>query len=185
MNIGINCDNISWKDALDRLKAGNERYVSSGEFAGDVSKSIRQDKAEHGQRPFAIVIACSDSRVIPEAIFSCGIGDLFVIRVAGNVVGAHELASVEYAHEHLGVNLALVLGHTKCGAVGAAIHGETEGRVGTLTRDIREAIGSEQGEKIASKINADFQAEKLKKAFENLVTVSAVYDIASGKVDFE
>ena len=179
------CENISWQDALERLKQGNKRYAKSGEFSGDVSETIRQDKAEHGQRPFAIVVACADSRVIPEAIFACGIGDLFVIRVAGNVVGAHELASVEYAHEHLGVNLALVLGHTKCGAVGAAIHGDTEGRVGTLTRDIREAIGSEKGERVASKINADFQAEKLKKAFENLVTVSAVYDIASGKVDFE
>ena len=136
-------------------------------LTGAVDAHVRETLSS-GQSPFAVVVCCSDSRVIPEAIFACGIGDLFVIRVAGNVVGAHELASVEYAHEHLGVNLALVLGHTKCGAVGAAIHGDTEGRVGTLTRDIREAIGSEKGERVASKINADFQAEKLKKKLEKL-----------------
>ena len=178
-------ENISAQEALKKLKTGNERYATSGEFVGDVSKGIRQDRAQNGQHPFAIVITCSDSRVIPETIFSCGIGDLFVIRVAGNVVGANELASVEYAHEHLGVSLAIVLGHTKCGAVGAAIAGETEGRVGTLTRDIQKAIGSETGERVAAKINADFQAEKLRGAFENLTAISAVYDIANGAVDWE
>ena len=72
--------------------------------------------AAEGQKPYAIVISCSDSRVIPEAIFSAGIGDLFVIRVVGNVLDNHQLGSIEYAAEHLGVKLIVMLGHTGCGA---------------------------------------------------------------------
>jgi carbonic anhydrase len=108
------------EEALERLKEGNRRYVG-GADAGDVSASVREDKARNGQRPYAVVIACSDSRVIPETIFNAGIGDLFVIRVAGNVIDPHQLGSVEYAAAHLHCPLVLVLGHTGCGAVSAAL----------------------------------------------------------------
>lgn len=83
-----------------------------------------------------MVVACSDSRVIPESIFSAGIGDLFVVRVAGNVIDNHQLGTIEYAVEHLGCNLVLVLGHTLCGAVGAA-SGYSGGFVKFITDEIR------------------------------------------------
>ena len=107
------------EESLAKLKTGAAAYAASGAFSGDVSEAVRQRTAE-GQHPFATVVTCSDSRVIPEAIFSCGIGDIFVIRTAGSVIGAHELASIEYAAHHLHVPLTVVLGHTHCGAVGAA-----------------------------------------------------------------
>ena len=87
----MNKDN---EKVLERLKEGNELYVREGQNAGDVSLPIRIKTARDGQHPYAIVITCSDSRVIPDAIFSAGIGDLFVIRVAGNVIDKHQLGSI-------------------------------------------------------------------------------------------
>ncbi|MBP5291415.1 MAG: carbonic anhydrase [Lachnospiraceae bacterium] len=107
-------------EALEKLKEGNRRYVEGAE-AIDISASAREDKVINGQHPYAVVVACSDSRVIPEAIFNAGIGDLFVIRVAGNVIDPHQLGSVEYATSHLHCPLVLVLGHRNCGAVAAAL----------------------------------------------------------------
>ena len=107
--------------ALTLLKAGNYSYVATGESSGNISPAQRLHTAEEGQHPYAVVITCSDSRVVPEVVFSAGIGDLFVIRVAGNVIDSHQLGSIEYAAEHLGCRLVLVLGHTHCGAVDAAI----------------------------------------------------------------
>ena len=105
---------------MDHLKLGNDRYIASSD-AG-----LRASLAENGQHPRAVVITCSDSRVIPEAIFDAGLGELFVIRVAGNVLGPIELGSVEYAVEHLGCPEVIMLGHTGCGAVGAALSGHCE-----------------------------------------------------------
>ncbi|MBO7369042.1 MAG: carbonic anhydrase [Clostridia bacterium] len=170
------------KKALERLKSGNERYLSTDGFNGDISKMVREETCKNGQKPFALVITCSDSRVIPEAIFSCGIGDIFVIRVAGNVVGETELASADYCVEHLGVKLAVVLGHTRCGAVGAAIEGHVHGIVGAVTKEIKRAIGAETDPIVASGLNAIVQAEKLRKQFPTLSVIESVYDIESGKV---
>ena len=102
---------------VERMIEGNSRYLTSIHSAGDVSPAMRLKTASEGQSPYAIVICCSDSRVLPESIFSAGIGELFVIRVAGNVLDRHQLGSIEYAAEHLGCKLILVLGHTGCGAV--------------------------------------------------------------------
>ena len=101
-------------DIRERLIAGNRTYMQGGD------QKLRIETAECGQHPCAIVIACSDSRVIPEQIFSAGIGELFVIRVAGNVLDNHQLGSIEYAGAHLGCKLIFLLGHTDCGAVSAA-----------------------------------------------------------------
>ena len=106
---------------LKKLLEGNQKYLTSEKGAGDISPRIRLKTAGEGQNPYAIIITCSDSRVIPEAIFQCGIGDLFVIRLAGNVIDNHQLGSIEYAADHLGTKLIMVLGHTHCGAVDAAI----------------------------------------------------------------
>ena len=101
-------------DIKAHLIAGNRTYMQSG------MQKRRIETAENGQHPYIIVIACSDSRVIPEEIFSAGIGELLVIRVAGNVLDNHQLGSIEYAGAHLGCKLIFLLGHTDCGAVSAA-----------------------------------------------------------------
>ena len=94
---------LSADQALEKLKNGNTLYLISKIGSGDISPRRRLDTSDNGQQPYAIVITCSDSRVIPESIFGAGIGDLFVIRVAGNVMDDHQLGSVEYAASHLGV----------------------------------------------------------------------------------
>ena len=98
-------------EAIEKLKKGNDIYVSNDQSYTDISHARRNDVLENGQHPYAVIVSCSDSRVIPEEIFSAGIGDLFVIRVAGNVIDDHQLGSIEYATEHLGCKLVLVLGH--------------------------------------------------------------------------
>src|SRR5947209_10905279 len=114
-------------EALARLMAGNRRYVLHKEQHPDQSLTRRKE-LESGQHPFAVILGCADSRVSPEILFDQGLGDLFVIRVAGNVVDDTILASVEYAVEHLGTRLIMVLGHEKCGAVSAAIEGGKQPR---------------------------------------------------------
>ena len=112
---------ISADDALERLREGNRRFVS-GDGGQNISgtQANRAELAE-GQNPFAIVLACSDSRVPVEIIFDQGLGDLFVIRVAGNVVAPSQIGSVEYAAAQLGTKLVVVLGHSNCGAVDATL----------------------------------------------------------------
>lgn len=176
-------------DILDRLKKGNEQYLAAKTNPGDVSPEIRKDTTDNGQHPYAIVVACSDSRVVPEAIFSAGIGELFVIRVAGNVIGDHQLGSIEYASGHLGSKVVLVLGHTNCGAVGAAMHGGGEGFIKYLTDEISAVIGGEQDYKKACCINAEKGAEVVREKLKGILAddvdvVSAVYDIESGGVEW-
>ena len=120
---------FSAETALAKLKEGNRKFVESSHTSMDTSRILRRHFKENGQHPYAIIISCSDSRVVPEVIFSAGIGDLFVIRVAGNVIDAHQLGSIEYAAEHLGTGLVVVLGHTDCGAVGAVLSGHGGGYI--------------------------------------------------------
>ena len=98
--------------ALEKLKAGNARYIDAKVNSEDISQAKRTDTLVNGQKPYAIIITCSDSRVIPENIFMTGIGELFVIRIAGNVIDEHQLGSIEYAASHLGAPLIVVMGHT-------------------------------------------------------------------------
>ena len=145
--------NLSASEALKKLKEGNQRYLSAAANPGDISPQIRQDTCANGQSPYAIVITCSDSRVIPEGIFTAGIGELFVIRVAGNVMDNHQIGSVEYAAGHLGCNLVVVLGHDHCGAVDAAINHSPDGYVKYITDEIKRAIGGETDQFKASCLN--------------------------------
>lgn len=132
--------NISATEALSRLQAGNRRYVKGEMISPNTSVDHRQSLTM-GQSPFAIILTCADSRVSPEFIFDQGIGDLFTIRVAGNIVDDAVLGSIEYAAVHLGVNLVMVMGHEKCGAVGAAVVGdETQLHIDELIRAIRPAV---------------------------------------------
>lgn len=117
--------NLPAEIALGRLKDGNTRFVKEQMKHPHQNKAHRM-KLVNGQHPFAVVICCSDSRVAPEVIFDQGLGDIFVIRNAGNVLDEHVLGSIEYAVHHLGVNLVIVLGHESCGAVGAAMKEDKE-----------------------------------------------------------
>ena len=180
------------EDIINKMKAGNKTYLDAKTNPGDVSPAIRQDTATNGQHPYAIVVTCSDSRVIPESIFSAGIGEIFTIRVAGNVIGEHELGSIEYAAGHLHSKVVMVLGHTNCGAVGAAIGGGASGKTKSLTDAILAAIGAEKDDykacglnvrKGVETINADLKDNEEINLSE-VDVVGAIYDIKTGQVEW-
>ena len=113
-------------DALQRLKAGNARFVAGTARFATVQKEILADLLK-GQHPYATILCCSDSRVPPELIFDAGFGDLFIVRVAGNVISPEVVGSLQYAGRHLQTPLFIVLGHTNCGAVAAAVDARVHG----------------------------------------------------------
>ena len=165
-----------------RLYEGNQNYLRSSDAA------LRSRLATEGQKPYAIVICCADSRVIPEEIFSAGPGELFVIRVAGNVLDNHQLGSVEYAAGHLDCKEIIVLGHTGCGAVSAALSGGGEGFIKYITDDILEAIGEERDPDKAAELNVQHGVKRLRSEFSDHpemdgVSISgALYNILTGEV---
>ena len=179
------------QDALQRLMDGNERFLSLAANEGDVSVALRSELANNGQHPFAVVIACSDSRVVPEHLFNCGLGEIFCIRTAGNTIGEGELASAVYACDHLGCKLLVVLGHTCCGAVAATLEGGAHGAVAPLTDRIRHAIGDEQDPTTASWVNAKHGVQVLmdnpeiaELVEQGLMLKAALHHIETGEVEF-
>lgn len=138
----MKANNIVKPDAaLKRLIEGNKQYISSDRNKSNIGIERRKELALDGQHPYAIILACSDSRTPPEHIFNAGLGELFVIRNAGNLVGDYELGSVEYAAEHLGISLVLVLGHNNCGAVNAAVGGDqVTGALGSVISEISKSV---------------------------------------------
>jgi carbonic anhydrase len=112
---------IPAREALERLRDGNRRFVDDVRSGGNGTNQTRRRELAAGQEPFAIVLGCSDSRVPAEIIFDQGLGDLFVIRVAGNIVAPSQVGSVEFAAERFGTRLVVVLGHSRCGAIVATI----------------------------------------------------------------
>ncbi len=112
---------ISAREALERLRDGNRRFASGARSSDILASQARRTELAAGQEPFAIILGCSDSRVPAEIIFDQGLGDLFVIRVAGNIVASSQVGSVEYAAERFGTPLVVVLGHSQCGAVQATL----------------------------------------------------------------
>lgn len=184
-------EKVSATEALAKLKEGNQRYLSAITNQGNISPEIRKETCENGQSPYAIIIACSDSRVIPESIFTAGIGELFVIRVAGNVMDHHQLGSIEYAAGHLGTKLVVVLGHDHCGAVNAAVHHEPDGFVKYITDEIRKAIGDEKDELRACCLNVQRNVGIIQESLgmkdgneEGMKVCGAVYHIEDGSVEF-
>ena len=182
---------------LKKLMAGNKRYVSSHLEHPDQSTE-RRFELKHGQHPSAIILGCSDSRVPPEVIFDQGLGDLFVIRVAGNVLDQTIIASIEYAVLHLDVSLIMVLGHSQCGAVQVACGDEhLEGHLPSLTCALYAALSKVKdhpGNLIenVTLANIELVTQELKQAGAHfpemvednkLMIVPAYYHIGTGKVE--
>jgi len=181
---------------LRELKAGNDHHVAK-RYQHPHQTAARQRELASGQSPHAIVLSCADSRVAPEIILDQGLGDLFDVRVAGNVAGDPELASIEYAAEHLHTPLLVVMGHQKCGAVTAAAEsGEAAGHLPSLLAMIRPAVASARGRPgdlidNAVRINVENVVQQVctsKPLLAGLVehgeltVVGAVYSLDTGKV---
>ena len=182
---------MSTQEIIEKLKAGNSKYMSATQNDGDISLAIRKDTTDNGQHPYAVVVACSDSRVVPEDIFMTGIGELFTIRVAGNVLLDSQLGSVEYAVEHLKSPLVVILGHTNCGAVGATLEGGAPAPsfIKTLTDEIKKAIGDEKDPLKASRLNVERNVKLLREKVacvseDGNAVVGAIYDISDGHVEW-
>ena len=182
--------------SLARLLEGNRRYRLQEQNHAVLSEQIRLTTTEEGQHPYAAVVCCADSRVPPEHIFHAGIGELFVIRNAGNVMTPAALGSVEYAVAHLHVPLVLVMGHRGCGAVASAlVHGQAgshaeEGALGDLIARVAAGIGSVHSPAEAERNNLRVAVSALGESpvLRRLARegragfVAAVYDIRSGAV---
>ena len=130
---------ISARDALDRLREGNRRFTSNARSADGLVNRLRLAELTKSQQPFAIVLGCSDSRVPAEIVFDQGLGDLFVIRVAGNIVAPSQVGSVEFAAARFGTRLVVVLGHSRCGAVEATLE-EIRQPNQTQSRNLRAIV---------------------------------------------
>jgi carbonic anhydrase len=177
---------ISAIDALERLRAGNRRFVSGKSTIDDTLSAARRAELVDGQSPFAVILACSDSRVPVELVFCQGLGDLFVIRVAGNVVAPSQIGSVEYAAARLGTKLVVVLGHSNCGAVDATLQElaqvqETRSpNLRSIVDRIRPAV--EPLLKAKGRHGSAILEERI--ASGDIVVVGAEYSIESGEVIF-
>ena len=137
---------LSAQDALARLRDGNRRFVADDRATTPLASQARRTELVAGQEPFAIILGCSDSRVPAELVFDQGLGDLFVIRVAGNIVAPSQVGSVEFAAARFGTRLVVVLGHSQCGAIVATLeelrgHATTESQQPALDRRSRAARG--------------------------------------------
>ena len=130
---------ISAQEALERLYEGNRRFVSDIRGRGTLTSQTRRRELAAGQEPFAIILGCSDSRVPAEIVFDQGLGDLFVIRVAGNIVAASQIGSVEFAAERFGTRLVVVLGHSQCGVVRATLE-ELQQPTDNQSRNLRSIV---------------------------------------------
>ena len=166
----------------EKLQKGNEKYLKT--LQNDENLRFLRDNLIKGQHPEILVITCSDSRVVPEKIFSADLGELFVIRTAGNVINEGELATVEYAIEHLKVNHIVVLGHTHCGAVHAAIHKESGRYLDPIIKRIQKNILDVQDEVKASCLNAQKEVLFIKEKFPEYqgIIEAKLFDIETSKV---
>lgn len=186
-------------EALARLKAGNQRFIA-GKLQHPHQNPKRRGELATGQRPFAIVLGCADSRTSPEVLFDQGLGDLFVIRVAGNILDDHVLGSIEYAVEHLGARLIVVLGHQRCGAVQAAKEtldskDEAPAHINSIVAAIQPAVEATRGADVEATIKANVEnvvqslrssEPVLKKEIEagSITVLGAYYDLGTGAVAF-
>jgi len=188
---------LSPDEALKYLESGNSRFVSGQISKKDLKSEIKN--LQNGQSPYAVILSCSDSRVPPELVFDESLGKLFIIRLAGNVATPEAIGSIEYAVEHLGSQLVVVMGHSKCGAVTAAVNGgemtpNIEKLIHYIEPAVKEAKTMREVPDLISEcidINVKLQAKNLMKnsrlleekvASGELKIVGGVYDLATGKV---
>lgn len=190
---------VTASSALERLKAGNQRYVA-GKLHHPHQDPQRRAQLATGQQPIATILGCSDSRTAPEILFDQGLGDLFVVRVAGNVVNEQGLGSIEYGVEHLGTHLVIVLAHEHCGAVKAtqetmAAKAEAPGHIGSLVEAIKPALEATAGQDLeaAAKMNARLVARAVRSSppvlkaqaqAGEITVVPAYYNMDTGEVIF-
>lgn len=201
--VAVSVESTENADPLMALKEGNERFVSGKRL--NINQDMqRVEQLSEGQNPKAVIVGCSDSRVSPEILFDQGLGDLFVIRTAGNVMGNYELGSVEYATEHLHTKLVVVLGHWGCGAIHAMLeHKENDQTPGHIIhivnclkeeQEIQEVLRSSENPTMdAVKANVLHGVKKLrecdpilKEQYDKgeIQIIGAIYHIDNGKVDF-
>lgn len=199
---------ISAREALERLRDGNRRFVSDVRGSGHVLGQARKVELPADQEPFAIVLGCSDSRVPAEIVFDQGLGDLFVIRVAGNIVAPSQVGSVEFAAARFGTRLVVVLGHSQCGAILAtleeirrpnenqsrnlraivdrvrpAVEGLLDGDPGREEALVRRAVRSNIRASAGHLRHGSEVLEQLIQS-EGLLVVGAEYSLETGVVDF-
>lgn len=184
------------QEVIQKLKDGNERFVADN-LEGKLQDSSRRSELSSGQAPWAIVLSCADSRVVPEMAFDTGLGELFTVRVAGNIANSSSIASIEYAVAHLGTKVIVVMGHESCGAVTAAMGGGDNGyNLNHLLSHVAPAIAaSPEGAPVNDvvKKNASLSATELctrsgiiNKAVTSgdVKIVSAYYNLGNGHVEF-
>ena len=200
---------ISAREALERLRDGNRRFLSDVRSRDAIASQARRTELTAGQEPFAIILGCADSRVPAEIVFDQGLGDLFVIRVAGNIVAPSQIGSAEFAAERYGTRLVVVLGHSRCGAVLATLEElrrptESQSRnLRSIVDRVRPAVepllateGRHDGDGLvrdAVRANVRVSASQLRHGSdvleqliqrEGLVVVGAEYSLETGVVDF-
>jgi carbonic anhydrase len=200
---------ITAKEALERLREGNRRFASGVRSIDTLTSQTRRSELTAGQAPFAIVLGCSDSRVPAEMVFDQGLGDLFVIRVAGNIVASSQVGSVEFAAERFGTPLVVVLGHSRCGAVQATLEELVRPRehqsrnLRSIVDRVRPSVdallatdlrhGAEALVQLAVRANVRVSASHLRQGSDileqliqkgRLLVVGAEYSLETGVVDF-
>ena len=187
---------MTTQEILTKLQDGNKRFATD-QMNSNLQGSSRRKSIVNGQKPFATILGCADSRIVPELIFDTGLGELFVVRVAGNVANKSSVASIEYAVAHLNTKVVIVLAHQNCGAVTAALQGEDNGEnlnhlLSHLTPAISASAKTATVNDVAKK-NAELTVNELiaksdiiKNAVddESIKVIPAYYDMDSGKVDF-
>jgi len=193
-------DSLTPKDALRILVEGNSRFVQSEKAQRDLQDQVAE--TSKGQYPFAVVLSCIDSRAPAELVFDQGIGDIFSVRVAGNIVNEDVLGSIEYSCKVAGSKAVVVMGHTKCGAVTAACNDVELGNITALLQKIQPAVDiikAKGGEMDAdaveevSLVNVGFSIDKIRSESpilsemernNEIEIVGALYDVSTGKVEF-
>ena len=201
----INRTNLLPKDALDLLVQGNQRFIKNEQQ--DKNLSEMRDALIDNQQPFAAILGCSDSRVAPELIFDQTLGDIFSVRLAGNVACKKAIGSLEYSCKYLGSKIILVMGHSNCGAVKAACDNFEEGNITEIIKLLQPAVSEEKTtpDPDRNAKNSEFVSNvcflNVKKQIQNIINqsdilrdlldkkqigiIGAVYNFASGQVEFD
>lgn len=184
-------DRNSTEKIIEQLKKGNEAFRNKNVLTGEQLQEQRK-KTVAAQQPHTVVITCADSRVSPEILFNAGIGELFVIRTAGNLIGRYGMESIAYAVEGVGAKVVLVMGHSGCGAVKATIDGEVPEYFSKTYDEIHRAIGDEKETEICEVINIRhgikriLQNDLLRKKANNgeIAVIGGYYRSQTGEVEF-